>query len=145
MRTVPPGGHDKSPPQSRMFPDPEGVTTNLPKGHTSSSTLPLSLLTPDSLQSSLPRSQEVHIVHGEHLRSTFRPLICTHIRSVPSQYARSFQQPVSGSQPSMLHSGKTDFSQRCECSREMQYPQEDTQTPSKHRRREKRTTVHPDR
>lgn len=60
MRPVPPGGHDKSPSQSRclssrMLSDPEGAATNLPKGHTSSSTLTLSLLTPYSLQSSLRR------------------------------------------------------------------------------------------
>lgn len=76
-RPGPPGGHDKSPPQSRrlssrMLSDPEGAATNLPKGHTSSSTLTLSLLTPYSLQSSLPPSQEVHIVQGGCLRSTFQ-------------------------------------------------------------------------
>lgn len=88
MRPVPPGGRDKSPPQSRPLPsrmlsDPEGVTHNLPKGHTSSSSRPLSLLTPYSLQSSLTHSQEVHIVHGERLRSTFLLLIRTHISNLP--------------------------------------------------------------
>lgn len=88
MRPVPPGGRDKSPPQSRRLPsrmlsDLEGVTHNLPKGHTSSSSLPLFLLTPYSLQSSLPRSQEVRIVHGERLRSTFLLLTRTHISNLP--------------------------------------------------------------
>lgn len=77
MRPGPPGGHDKSAPQSRrlssrMLCDPEGAATNLPKGHPSSSTLTLSLLTPSGLQSSPPCSQEVHVVHGGCLRSTFR-------------------------------------------------------------------------
>lgn len=83
-RPVPPGGHDKSGPQSRrlssrMLSDPGGGgggATNLPKGHPSSSTLTPSLLTPYSLQSSPPRSQAVRIVHGEGLRSTFQPPVC---------------------------------------------------------------------
>lgn len=111
MRPVPPGGHDKSPSQSRrlssrMLSDPEGAATNLPKGHTSSSTLTLSLLTPYSLQSSLPRSQEVRIVHGERPRSTFQPLICTRTSSaIPN--VRSFQQPV-------LRPDTSEFRKRCE-------------------------------
>lgn len=46
----------------RVHSDPEGVTSNLQKGHTSSSTLPPSLLTPYSLQRPLPHSH-AHILY----------------------------------------------------------------------------------
>jgi len=82
---------DIFPSVSRVHSDPEGVTTNLPRGHTSSSTLPphlSSLLTPYRLQRPLPHEPLTHVhilymrahtrAHSSLSARSLSPLRCPH-------------------------------------------------------------------